>query len=273
MSGTSFTPPADHPLIKTYLAGKKRGVITDVDGTISQFAANPEIAYVTPRSLETLAGLQQCLPLVAVITGRAAGDVRQRVNVPGLVYVGNHGMERWHNGTAHITPEVLAYRPAIEAVRDAIAARQVPGMLIEDKIATLSIHYRQAHDPAAVAREFRPLVEDLSAAHGLNTFSGRLIFEVRPPVDIHKGSALRALIEEFHLDAAIFLGDDVTDADAMRVARQMRDAGVCHAVSIGVHADHTPPSVHESADIMVDGVQGVEDFLAWLLSAVSASSS
>ena len=74
------------------------GLITDVDGTISPIVDVPDEARVTPRNLKLLAELEIQLPLVAVVSGRSAEDVAQRVGLPGLVYIGNHGMERFQDG-------------------------------------------------------------------------------------------------------------------------------------------------------------------------------
>ncbi|MBN2469850.1 MAG: trehalose-phosphatase, partial [Anaerolineae bacterium] len=83
---------ADHPLLQALLRAARLGIITDVDGTISPIVDDPDAARVTPRNRELLAALAGHLALVAVVSGRAAGDVQARVNLPDLVYVGNHGL-------------------------------------------------------------------------------------------------------------------------------------------------------------------------------------
>ena len=134
--------------LHTLLEQPRLGLITDVDGTISPIVAHPDDAQVTPRNREMLDALQDVLTLVAVISGRAADDISQRVGIPGLVYVGNHGLETWIDGEVTLAPQVHAYRPGLEIVRDALTPRILPGMIVEDKGATLSIHYRRAEDPA-----------------------------------------------------------------------------------------------------------------------------
>jgi trehalose 6-phosphate phosphatase len=98
------------------------------------------------------------------------------------------------------------------------------------------------------------------------------VFELRPPVDINKGTVLAQLVRQHALNAAVFLGDDTTDADALAVARRLRRDGTCYTVGIGVASAHTPPSVHENADLLLPDVQAVESFLDWLLNARRASS-
>ena len=81
------------------LAGKKRiGLISDVDGTLSPIVEMPDNAQVTPRNLELLSKFRGELALVALISGRAAQDLSQRLGLTGITYIGNHGLERWRDG-------------------------------------------------------------------------------------------------------------------------------------------------------------------------------
>lgn len=263
---------ATSTLLHSVTTSARVGLATDVDGTISPIVDHPDAAQVTPRSRALLDALRSRLALVAVISGRAAADVRDRVGVPGLVYVGNHGLEWWADGRIEIAPGAAAFRPALEAALDAIRAEQVPGIVVEDKGATVSVHYRQTADPAAVSARLAPVLQDIVSGHGLRLFQGRMVFEIRPPVDVNKGSAFYDLIIRYRLDAALYLGDDATDADALRMARRLREDGVCYAVGVGVESENMPPAVRKSADLLASGIQDVEAFLSWLLNACSASS-
>lgn len=266
---------AAHALLHLLLSQPRLGLVTDVDGTISPIVADPGAAQVTPRARALLKALRAHLALVAVISGRAAADVRERVGVPGIVVVGNHGLEFWADGpdgAIQLAPEATACRPALEAARDTLHAALLPGMQIEDKGATLSVHYRRAPDPAAAEAAFGPVAQAVADAHGLRLYHGRMVFELRPALDINKGTAFRRLVHDYALDGAVYLGDDTTDADALRAARDLRAAGTCYALALGVESGSTPPSVRAASDALLPGVAGVEDFLAWLLSARSASS-
>ena len=95
---------------------------------------------------------------------------------------------------------------------------------------------------------------------------------MRPPVEIDKGSAFRDLVGQHDLEAALFIGDDTTDAAALRMARRLRAEGRCYAVGVGVESDSTPAAVLDSADVFAEGVAGVEALLAWLVEARMASS-
>jgi trehalose 6-phosphate phosphatase len=113
----------------------------------------------------------------------------------------------------------------------------------------------------------------VAAVHGLAFFQGRMVFELRPPVQIDKGTTLLRLVMEHQLEAVVFLGDDTTDAHALAMTRELREKHVCYALGLGVESDAMPDSVLASADLMVSGVADVEAFLDWLLNARRASSS
>lgn len=262
-----------HDLLRPFLSARRSGLITDVDGTISPIAPTPDAAFVTPRSRDALRRLSDHLALVAVISGRAVDDVRERVGLPELTYIGNHGLERWHAGSIEVLPEAAAYRPALEQVIAAVQPLLRPGMLLEDKRVTLSIHYRLADDPDATAVELAPAVERITRENGLAFVPGRMIFEVRPPLKIDKGSAFERLIRDHALDAALYIGDDTTDADALKMARTLRASSEIYSLGVGVESDETPLEVADNADWLVSGVSGVELFLEAILSAASASSS
>ena len=248
------------------------GLITDVDGTISPIVDVPDKARITPRNLELLAALQTQLTLTAVISGRAAEDVHQRVGLPGLVYIGNHGMEQWQAGRVIVSSKAAAYQENLSAAMPEIRQVLLRGMRFEDKGATLSVHYRQADQPEKVEKGLSPVMEKIAQKHGLRLTRGRMVFEFRPPVDIDKGTAFEELVRDNRLEAAFYLGDDTTDVAVFQVARRLRETGECLAYGLGVESQGTPSVVLTEADFLVKGVAGVESFLGWLLMARIASS-
>ncbi|MAU12029.1 MAG: trehalose-phosphatase [Anaerolineaceae bacterium] len=262
---------ATETLLKPLITSERVGLITDMDGTLAPIVPNPDDAYPTERSKKLLAQLSEHLTLVAAVSGRAVADLHERVNLPGLVYSGNHGLERWENDKVVVAPMVLEYENALQKAKAAVTDIAPEGVMIEDKGATLSVHYRNAAIPAEINLLFEPKLRDIADKHNLRLFSGRKVFELRPPLDIDKGTVFKQLIEENNLDAAIYIGDDTTDADALKMARQLRDDKQCHAVGMGVQSDDTPSVVLISADCLADGVEGVEDFLEWFLKSVMAS--
>jgi trehalose 6-phosphate phosphatase len=209
--------------------------------------------------------------LLAIVSGRGVADLQSRVDLPNLTYIGNHGLERWIDGAAHPLPEAEAYRPALQAVLQELPT--LPGVDFEDKGATLTVHYRLADDPQQAAQTLAPLLKNLAAQHGLRFSEGKMVFELKPPIEINKGTAFHELVTAFRLDGALFLGDDTTDLDALQAAQSLRADQSCYALGIGVESADMPPDLHAHADLLVSGPLDVEAFLGWLLDSLSRRAS
>jgi trehalose 6-phosphate phosphatase len=265
---------AKQGMLAALLEQPRIGLVTDMDGTLSPIVEDPAAARPTAQALAHLRALSDRLALVAVVSGRSSADLHARVALPGVVLAGNHGLEHWTDDGPVLAPGVAEHRERIVAALAAIALLDLPaGVALEDKGATLSIHYRRTADPAAASAVLRPAMARITRTRGLRLYEGRMVFEIRPPIDVNKGTALRALVVAHALDGAVFLGDDTTDVDALRMARDLRETGVCYALGIGVVAEGTPDAVIATADLLAQGVAGVESFLSWLASEVRASSS
>jgi trehalose 6-phosphate phosphatase len=220
----------------------------------------PAAAVVDARIRDSLRRLARVLRLVAVISGRGALDAHRIVGVDGLVYVGNHGLERLDRGALRWDPAAEPFRPAL--ARTVRALRQVladePGVIVEDKGATASVHYRLSPDPERVGPAIRRLVEDV--ADDLRITEGKMVVEIRPPIDVSKGTIVRQLVGEHHLAGVVYLGDDRTDVDAFRALRALRGADggpVIRTLSVAVAGSETPPEVTSEADAVIPGVAAV----------------
>lgn len=269
---TSNNPDSnENDALRALLARRPRGLMTDIDGTISPIAATPEAARVSDDAREQLRILAQRLDCVAAISGRSASDAAAMVGIPHMQYIGNHGLEVWRDGVAEPIAEARPYAAAVGAVlRVAQEQLTLPGILVEHKGVTGSIHYRQAADPAAAEAAIAAVLQSLANAHGLRLTQGRMVWELRPPLEVNKGTAVRRLVSQYKLKSVIFLGDDRTDADAFTVLRELRQRGECVTISVGVLAPETPSIVRELADVLVEGVSGVERWLAHVVNMTSA---
>ena len=110
---------------------------------------------------------------------------------------------------------------------------------------TASLHYRGSDDEAAA----RAALEDVKtrAEHtGFVARFGRKVLEVLPPVDVHKGTAVRHLLAERNLKRALYAGDDTTDLDGFRALD-----GLDVSVRIAVAAEEGPRELREAAEIVV----------------------
>jgi trehalose 6-phosphate phosphatase len=252
--------------LKPILAQRPFGLATDIDGTLSPIAATPDMAAVTPLCRRYLGEIAQRVEVVAAISGRAAEVARRMVGLDGLVYVGNHGLSWWSQGREETLAEAAPYETMIqEAKRKLAVDLNLPGLLLEDKGPILALHYRLCGDPqttrAAILEALAPW-----RAQGLRVRAGRLVFELAPPVDVDKGTALVHLMETYRLAGVLYLGDDLTDVDAFRVLRRWREDAKVTGAAVAVANPEAGQEMMKEADYWVDGIPGVE----WLLGAIAS---
>lgn len=253
------------------MAFDRIGLVSDVDGTLSHLVDDPGKAAITPRNKASLARLIPQLTLVAFISGRRVDDVVSKVGLDGAAYVGNHGLEHWQAGQVIINAQAQPYYPVLQAAYEEIRPLLLPGMTIEDKKATLSIHYRRAQDLEQAVALF-PRFSEIAGRYGLLSSQGSKIFEVKPPIQVNKGTALDELVVSYSLQSVLYIGDDTTDIDAVVAARALRDEKRCFGIGGAVESDYVPARLRESADFYLSGVTDVEALLDWLSSAAKASS-
>jgi trehalose 6-phosphate phosphatase len=129
---------------------------------------------------------------------------------------------------------------------------------IEDKGPIMTFHWRGAPDEDAAQARVRQIADE-AEAEGLWTHWGRKVLEIRPPVPIGKGRAVRELLARTPVRAALYAGDDMTDLDAFAALEDVESA-----VRVGVRSDEGPPEIAEQADVVVDGIEGMQHLLAEL---------
>jgi trehalose-phosphatase len=236
----------------------------DVDGTLAPVALRPEDVSV-PRDTQRAIAALASRPAVhlALVSGRAAADARRVVGVGNIWVIGNHGLEvLGPDGELQVAEEAEAHRGAIAQASRKIASSltHVPGVQLEDKVWTLSVHYRRADE--AVVPRLRASLAAIAAQHGLRLTEGKQVLELRPPLEHDKGTAVLALATQLGglLPSAsvIFVGDDRTDEDAFRTLRQHKP----EAVTVRV----TDDDVITAAEFRLRNPEAVRHFLEHLVS-------
>lgn len=265
MERSACCPPHLLPHIDEALATLRygnAGLLLDFDGTLSEFTPLPDDAVIHPKIVGPLSGLARKLALTAVMSGRTAADVRKRVGIDGVVYIGNHGAEYIVDGELSVVPEAAGGSGGMRGLLEALkAVVDEPGMVWEDKGFSASIHYRMAADEARAVERLAAALGSLPQADGLDVFHGNKLIEIRRRDGVNKGAALDRVIRDWGLASVIFLGDDTTDADALRILRRRRAAGAVRGLGVAVMQAGTPASVLENADYRLDGVADVAEFL------------
>ena len=215
-------------------APEHAGLFLDFDGVLAPIVARPEDATVPPETCAELGRLAGRYRLVAVVSGRPSADVRARVGLDGIVYVGTHGLE--------LDPRAEDWRERVHAFGEAATW---PADQIEDKGLTVAFHYRDRDDEGAAVTELEALAAR-ARGEGFATRFGRKVLEVLPPLDSNKGTAVRRLLDESGLRRALVAGDDTTDLDAFRAVEELD----CH-VRVAVASAEAPALLRERAEIVV----------------------
>lgn len=255
--------------VRQVLSLSPLGLITDVDGTISEIAPSPEEARVSPLCRHSLATLSQQLELVAAISGRPAQQAREMIGVEGMVYIGNHGLERWVKGATEFVAGVEEYRGKVaQALGELKDHLVIGGIAFEDKGLALAIHYRQCPDREGARRHILDQISTSALAREFRIMEGRMVVELRPPLEVNKGDAVLALVEGHRLRGGIYLGDDMTDIDAFVAIHNKKKEPSFKGLALGVVDEETPSLVEKEADFTLNGVGDVERFLNWLIETV-----
>ena len=129
------------------------GLVLDFDGTLSEFVPDLDKAVISCDVVPPLQGLASKLTLTAAMSGRAARDLEQRVGIDGLVYIGNHGAERIVDGALSVAEEAESSESDLQALLERLgSAANDPGIVLENKAYSASLHYRRAFDEVGVIR-------------------------------------------------------------------------------------------------------------------------
>ncbi len=231
---------------------------------MSEIAPTPGEAQVLPACRLFLRELSGKIPLVCVVSGRAVDVVKKMVGLDNLVYIGSHGMERCVDGHSEYVPGLERYPDIIRSTLDEIKPL-LPGdgVFIEDKRVTASIHYRLARDPRAARQAILDALKNAAHAGELRIMQNKMIIELLPPGGFNKGTAVTALVREYGLAGALYLGDDITDVDAFRALHEMPGGGF-RGLAVAVAGNDMPAELTENADFTLGGVSDVARFLEWL---------
>lgn len=233
------------------LALADSALFLDLDGTLAPIAARPDDVLADPRRTRLLEHLKAGLGgRLAVVSGRTLADIDRILEGRIVCVAAVHGLVRRDcDGALHEPPLHPGLGRAIQAV-NAFATRD-PGLIVEEKGASVALHFRQARGHAA---EARVLAHSLAAETGLALQEGDMVEELRTPGP-DKGEAIRCFMETraFRGARPVFAGDDVTDEHGFEEVDRLG--------GFGVLVGRPRPSAARF------GLHSVEDLLAWLEAA------
>jgi trehalose 6-phosphate phosphatase len=223
-------------------------VVTDFDGTLAEIGPDPAKSTALPGALDALERLSRVLKEVVVLSSRTPTDLERLVPLSGIRLVGDSGLP----------PPTPSERRALDRF-NAEAARllgSVPGVWIEKKPASTTIHLRKAQIPGEEAMALlRPVIK----ATGLFGAQGRKVIEVHSRFG-GKGTALAALLDEVEPGGVICMGDDENDRAAFEVLSGQR---IPH-MTIGVSSPEVPPDLFKRCDVVFNSPNQAVAFLQML---------
>ena len=245
------------------IGNKEPVLFLDYDGTLSPIVNDPDAALLSEKNRNLLVKLAQMMP-VAVISGRDHKDLRSKVEIANLYYAGSHGFEITGPDNLKMTHESeKEITPALDAAEQALKENlnSILGVKVERKKYAIAVHYRNA-DEKDVPFINESVDKVIKGQKNLKKGTGKKIVELKPALNWHKGYAVKWLLEQMNWNTVnhlpIFIGDDITDEDALETVRA---SGI--GILVGVHGEKT------SANYKLDDTDEVTAFLEELISRSS----
>lgn len=221
----------DH-LVHEWGQSKRKLVLCDYDGTLTQIVRTPGRAKPTHRLLDLLREVGSIPDVdLYLVSGRTRETMDEWFGCLPIGLIAEHGA--WHTkpvaGTtaknaegrtiapkrhwrrADGLPDPDEWRPIIETIMNKSVAR-VPQSFIEYKSTDLAWHYRMSDQKLAQEQRER-LVDELEKVcpqYGLMVMRNAKVIEVCP-ANVSKGEAVKPLLESGRYDFVLALGDDTTD--------------------------------------------------------------
>lgn len=203
-------------------SGKEIALFADFDGTLVRIRKNPDRAKLARKTKRLLARISKKGAVVGIVSGRRLADIRRRVGLRNIWYVGGHGYFLFSPSNRSFALAAPKHLNRIRSARRFLDRRlgNVPGIWLEPKRASVAVHYRDAPKQSEqIAR--RVVTEALSEYPGSYLLTGKKLLELLPDSGTDKSSAIEFILRrerENHTERrrVMFIGDDVTDESVFK---------------------------------------------------------
>jgi trehalose 6-phosphate phosphatase len=230
----------------------------DFDGVLSPVTDDPDASQPVESVLGVLEDMAAKVQRVAIVSARPVSFLRSRFE--SLAHVdlyGLYGLEVWHDGEVVTEPAALPWVPAMADLAERARTELPEAILVEYKRLSVALHYRTAPQLAGTVERW---AHEQAERLGLRTQGGRMVAELKPPVDQDKGMVISEGVKS--AGCAWYFGDDMSDIKAFDALRA-REAvapdffGMCVAVA----NPETGAEVSTAADLTLESPQAVSEFL------------
>jgi trehalose 6-phosphate phosphatase len=196
----------------------------DLDGTLADIAPRPQDVGPDARRTFILRRLAEAFDRrVALVSGRTLAEVATITDNAVAAIAGVHGLQRrdarGEETSVPPDPDLALAREIFQSL-----ATAQPGLLVEDKGVSVTLHYRACPTACEAVRE---AARRLEASTDLILQEGDMVAEMRTVGD-DKGAAVTRFLAEWPFQGTrpIFVGDDLTDEDGFLAAEAAGGFGV-----------------------------------------------
>ncbi len=235
-------------------------LLFDYDGTLTPIVAKPQDAVLSAQMRSLLIDLsKKDKYVVGIVSGRGLCDLKFLVSIPGLIYAGNHGLEISGPNIDFAHSGVKLSAQALNELQGLLAnaLADVPGLTVEHKGMSLTVHFRGTPDSYndSVDDTVVKVAEPFVQRGEVKITRGKKVVEVRPNLDWDKGKAI-ARIRESYPDRPLplFFGDDQTDEDGFAVVQDQGGVavfvGLPRTATIALHQVESPEEVAQVLELL-----------------------
>ena len=234
----------------------------DLDGTLAPIIADPDKIVIPDDVSRRLTALQKMAP-VAVISGRSRADALTHLGFTPAYLAGNHGAEGLPGHKGEESGYVSLCSSWKKQLGTLLPDEEASGIVLEDKGATLTLHYRNSDNRERAHGEILNAIARLVPQP--RSGSGKFVENIAPPAAPHKGIALLSIMAHLGCSRALFVGDDETDEDVFR----LDDARIL-GIRVGMNVDSAASWCLSSQDEIGDLLDRIRDVIMSRASELSS---
>lgn len=219
-------------LIEKFRIASNRLILLDYDGTLVNYAAQPEKASPSEQLLALLMKLDKSPhSKVSIISGRGTQDLDRFLGHLPIDIIAEHGAiirvnEKWEKQIIDNSIWKTAVKPLFSRI-----SLKCPGSFMEEKNFSLAWHYRNVDSKSgyACSRDLIDVLKDVINTYNLRILDGNKVVELLNR-EIGKGKAVKKIMEQNSYDFILSIGDDATDEEIFKVFSNIEN---CCTIKVG----------------------------------------